>query len=340
MSDFTIGALHMAAASGDLEMVKLAIQRLVNKNPRKKGDETLSTPLHLAARGGHLHIVKFLAPLLEDKLPEAGKIRYQKAGNRSFHGMTPLHEAAINGHLSVVEYLCSVIDDGNINPQRDGENIATLAAYSGHLDIVCFYTEKLEDKNPRVITDTKFNGRTPLHDASQKGHLRIVQHLTNLLEDKNPGDAYGHTPLHLAASSGHLAVVKHLVQFIDDPHPKNGDYWGKKTPIQRAEENGHDDIVEFLSEFQVLRFMDEKLKFQNELCCPVCLDVPLPPKKIFQCSQGHTICDECLSRIEKRCPTCRESWENTNLPVRNRMAESMVFKISRYQGNLTKLQLT
>ena len=50
MSDFTIGALHMAAASGDLEMVKLAIQQLVNKNPRKKGDETLSTPGLVSSR--------------------------------------------------------------------------------------------------------------------------------------------------------------------------------------------------------------------------------------------------------------------------------------------------
>ena len=83
--------------------------------------------------------------------------------------------------------------------------------------------------------------------------------------------------------------------------------------------------------------MENPLEIQNELCCPVCLDVPLPPKKIFQCSQGHTICDECLGRIaEKKCPTCRESWENTNLPVRNRMAESMIYKVcfARSEQNL------
>lgn len=85
--------------------------------------------------------------------------------------------------------------------------------------------------------------------------------------------------------------------------------------------------------------LENQLEIQNELCCPVCLDVPLPPKKIFQCSQGHTICDECLSRIEKKCPTCRESWENTNLPVRNRMAESMIFKVcyARSENNLLEV---
>merc|ERR1712083_1150386 len=68
-----------------------------------------------------------------------------------------------------------------------------------------------------------------------------------------------------------------------------------------------------------------------EVSCPVCFEVPLPPRKIYQCSQGHTICDLCLSKIDKKCPTCREDWSNSsNLPVRNRMAESM---LTNYFGN-------
>ena len=64
---------------------------------------------------------------------------------------------------------------------------------------------------------------------------------------------------------------------------------------------------------------------QMDMCCPVCLEIPLFPKKIFQCSQGHTICDVCLAKIERKCPTCREFWApSSNLPVRNRMAESML----------------
>merc|ERR1719189_1717825 len=63
-----------------------------------------------------------------------------------------------------------------------------------------------------------------------------------------------------------------------------------------------------------------------EVSCPVCFEVPLPPRKIFQCSQGHALCDLCLSKIDKKCPTCREDWANSsNLPVRNRMAESMLY---------------
>ena len=60
----------------------------------------------------------------------------------------------------------------------------------------------------------------------------------------------------------------------------------------------------------------------------MCLELPLAPKKIFQCSQGHVVCNTCLDKIEKKCPTCRENWVNMpNLPARNRMAENMLQKI-------------
>ena len=70
---------------------------------------------------------------------------------------------------------------------------------------------------------------------------------------------------------------------------------------------------------------------QVEVACPVCLEIPLPPRKIYQCSQGHALCDLCLSRIDQKCPTCREDWGNSaHLPARNRMAETM---IQNYFGN-------
>ena len=83
--------------------------------------------------------------------------------------------------------------------------------------------------------------------------------------------------------------------------------------------------------------------YQTDLCCPVCLEVPLPPRKIYQCSQGHAICDECLGKIsEKKCPTCRENWENSsNLPVRNRMAESMIISyVQPIETNLHRASST
>lgn len=42
-----------------------------------------------------------------------------------------------------------------------------------------------------------------------------------------------------------------------------------------------------------------------EFECPICLDLMLPPRKIFQCIQGHPTCSWCLSQGLTFCPTCR-----------------------------------
>lgn len=72
-----------------------------------------------------------------------------------------------------------------------------------------------------------------------------------------------------------------------------------------------------------IRSPDSRL--EAELECPVCFEVPMPPQKIFQCSKGHTICQDCYNKLQtKKCPGCREDWNNSNWPGRNLMAETMI----------------
>ena len=42
----------------------------------------------------------------------------------------------------------------------------------------------------------------------------------------------------------------------------------------------------------------------ERLKCPVCLD---PPRKkpIYTCENGHATCPDCISKIKKKCPICR-----------------------------------
>ena len=48
-----------------------------------------------------------------------------------------------------------------------------------------------------------------------------------------------------------------------------------------------------------------------------------PPKKIFQCSNGHVICELCKGNPEVRsCPTCRVKFRGHNV-VRNIVAEKL-----------------
>ena len=42
--------------------------------------------------------------------------------------------------------------------------------------------------------------------------------------------------------------------------------------------------------------------------CPICFEEMLTPIKIFQCSQGHLLCENCFNKVSdstKVCPFCK-----------------------------------
>ena len=43
-----------------------------------------------------------------------------------------------------------------------------------------------------------------------------------------------------------------------------------------------------------------------ELECSVCFNVPTANAKIFQCGNGHLLCDQCHAKLES-CPSCKKS---------------------------------
>ena len=61
----------------------------------------------------------------------------------------------------------------------------------------------------------------------------------------------------------------------------------------------------------------------SDLECPVCLEEMVPPRRIWQCSDGHAICEDCRKRPEvKNCPTCRQT-----IVGRNTLAEKLAKSI-------------
>jgi len=46
---------------------------------------------------------------------------------------------------------------------------------------------------------------------------------------------------------------------------------------------------------------------RGELECPVCMEEMRPPRRIWQCSDGHPVCERCRRKPEVNCcPTCRK----------------------------------
>lgn len=71
------------------------------------------------------------------------------------------------------------------------------ACTAGHVDVVRHLLEARADPSPG-----DFEGRTPLHDASEDGRLEIVIELLRAGADPNPVSVMGDTPLSLAARNG------------------------------------------------------------------------------------------------------------------------------------------
>jgi hypothetical protein len=93
------------------------------------------------------------------------------------------------------------------------------------------------------------SGMTPLHMAALGGYLESMKELLkkkvflNLNASVNVKDCYGSTPLHLAAAKGHIEAVKILLAHgaLVDAKDENA-----KTPLERAREGNHDEVVECL----------------------------------------------------------------------------------------------
>ena len=66
----------------------------------------------------------------------------------------------------------------------------------------------------------------------------------------------------------------------------------------------------------------------EEFDCPICLERMKPPKKIFQCKNGHVLCETCIEKVY-RCPTCRIPFSGEQR-IRNIALEKLVEDIFKH----------
>ncbi len=60
-------------------------------------------------------------------------------------------------------------------------------------------------------------------------------------------------------------------------------------------------------------------EFPEQFKCPICFEIP--EKEIFQCQNGHTICDVCVQCLSL-CPQCRVGLKPAK--IRNRALEEIL----------------
>jgi len=70
----------------------------------------------------------------------------------------------------------------------------------------------------------------------------------------------------------------------------------------------------------------ENKDLEEILKCPVCLDTCRPPLQIWQCREGHIVCESCFSRpVLVVCPQCRMSLDRN--VSRSRVLEDLAMRL-------------
>ena len=205
-------ALHYAAQIGDLESVKILIDKKANINSFSNNGRTA---LHLAAKMNRKNVVDYLI----DKILEKHKSDSQMYINaKDEHGCTPCHLAAKEGNTSCLE---SLLSKGADKYATDicGWNILHYAAFHAKKETIrhiCKYdadydilinTRNTQNKLPiEILSD--YNLRhyfISLWHAAKEGDLDMTKRLI-LNEKQNPNEKTRfeqNAALHLAVLNNH-----------------------------------------------------------------------------------------------------------------------------------------
>uniref|UniRef100_A0A667FQM0 Ankyrin repeat and death domain containing 1A n=2 Tax=Felidae TaxID=9681 RepID=A0A667FQM0_LYNCA len=155
--------------------------------------------------------------------------------------MNSLLLSAWFGHLQILQIL--VNSGAKIHcKNKDGLTLLHCAAQKGHVPVLAFIMEDLEDV---PLDQADKLGRTAFHRAAEHGQLDALDFLVGSGCEHSVKDKEGNTALHLAASRGHLTVLQRLVDIRLDLEEQNVE---GLTALHAAVEGSHPDCVQLLLE--------------------------------------------------------------------------------------------
>lgn len=210
-SPLNMSPLHLAAAKGEVDIVKALILKGDHVVDLSVMDDLHRTPLHLAAYNNHAEVVKLI-------LSNLGKVHVDVNAPALF-GITPLHLSIMRRSISVAEALISSPLVDKMAQSEELLSVFHMAADVGQDNIVTLLGDTLSETEIGKLMSVAMVDRiqrTPLHYAARAGHVDVVkvflqQPFYEYL-DVNAKDADGFTPLHLVARVGHTGVITELLK--------------------------------------------------------------------------------------------------------------------------------
>ncbi|RLN86126.1 hypothetical protein BBJ28_00005151, partial [Nothophytophthora sp. Chile5] len=165
--------LIAAAARGNIEIVRLLIEKNADVNRKRRGD---MTALHLATERGHAEMVDLLLSHGAD------------VDAKNWERLTPLMMAATRGHEENVKLLLE--SNANVELTEGAERTALALEF---------------------LQLRRSDGMRALHFAVKEGHYEVVSMLLSHGADVDAKNMKGRTPLMLAAFEGHEEISQLLL---------------------------------------------------------------------------------------------------------------------------------
>ncbi|XP_020297141.1 uncharacterized protein LOC109861755 isoform X3 [Pseudomyrmex gracilis] len=185
--------LHFAVLNGDIEIVKMLLDRRANVNATTWQG---TTPLHYAIENKKIEIAELL-------------LNHGANVNASTKNGITFHSAAEKRYLQIDEHLVNhgiYINSTYIYSFTPGNTPLFLAVKRGHVDAV----KMLMDRGSNVNAET-WNGTTLLHYAIVTNEIKIAELLLNHGVNVNASTTSGNTPLYFAVKNRHVKGVTMLL---------------------------------------------------------------------------------------------------------------------------------
>ena len=101
---------------------------------------------------------------------------------------------------------------------------------------------------------------------------------------------------------------------VDDIRYVVIDWWC----LFRMRKDGGEEVAEV-----VTQMTDRNEEVKREMECPVCLDEMAPPRQIWMCFNGHSVCGKCRGELKNcLCPSCKTPVDRRNIAL-----EKMAMKL-------------
>jgi len=125
----------------------------------------------------------------------------------------------------------------------------------------------------------------------------------------------------IAELDGNVVADRLMIQRFKDLEKKNKEL----VDTMEKKMNELDSVISALfEELDEMKMKNQEL--EEVLKCPVCLDTCRPPLQIYQCHEGHIVCESCFSKPELvTCPQCRMSLDGN--VSRSRVLEEMAMRL-------------